>query len=61
MPLLTRAPAPPTWQQVLVSPDERLLWAILAVATLALLAGLALRWRAATARNPDLARPDTLG
>jgi hypothetical protein len=59
--LLTRAPASPTWMQVLASPDERVLWAILAAAVLAALGGLWLRGRAGRPRDPGLAPPETFG
>ncbi|MFV8751535.1 hypothetical protein ACNOYE_13410 [Nannocystaceae bacterium ST9] len=59
--LLTRAPAPPDWQAVLASPDERVLWAILAASGLAALAGLWLRRRHARRSDRDLAPPETFG
>ncbi len=59
--LLTSAPPPPTWQAVLVSPDERLLWAILAAFGLSVVLGSWVRWRRSRRAEHALAPPETFG
>jgi hypothetical protein len=59
--LLTSARPPPTWQEVLASPDERVLWAVVAVAGLAAVGGLWLRLRQSRRREAGLAPPESFG
>lgn len=59
--LLTSLPPPPTWQAVLGSADERVLWAILAASGLSALGGLWLRGLRSSRREATLAPPETFG